>query len=92
MAYPSFIIAGVILFEEGKPLHYKDLTQKVINTGITKLGGVGAKTPENTLNRVLNQDHPDYFINNQDGTFSFCETIRKDKRFNLALKEYKNIP
>lgn len=91
MLYSSYLIAGAILFIEDAPVHYKILTQRVIDSGISNLGRKGARTPERTLNRVLNQDHPNFFTNNHDGTFSFCEEIRSDERFARALKDYEVI-
>ena len=58
-------LARKILAEQGRPMHYVDLTKEILKIKETK-----GKSPERTVMAVLIRDKKNTFVRKGDGVFS----------------------
>jgi len=62
---------------EGRKLHYNEITDRVLKTGLTKLGTKG-KTPEMTINGLLTTTKwgvQKLFKSEGEGEYSLCNKL-----------------
>lgn len=84
MSFHSWKVAAAILVDTQIEMHYVVISNLVRSTGLTKLG-TDAKTPELTIHRVMNHDHPEYF-NNNDGFFSATQKAIDSSEIKSIIK------
>ncbi len=64
-------MAKKVLFEEKKPMHYTDITRKILETKESK-----GKTPERTVIAVLMRDTHNIFMRMGDGIFGLTKLAK----------------
>ena len=55
---PSAHRIAIALFKENKnkPLHYREITKKILEHGMSDLGDRGGETPEQTMGAILRKN------------------------------------
>lgn len=69
MAEPVWKVARDVLREAGRPLHYEEITKRVLASGRTLLGTRG-NTPEQTVGAILRSR--DIFSRFGGGLYALC--------------------
>lgn len=82
----SWALAAAFLLKEGRKLHYNEITDRVLKTGLTRLGRRG-KTPDMSMNGILTtttRDGSKLFISEGGGEYSL-----RDKLFAGSIPDVK---
>jgi hypothetical protein len=59
--HPLWAVAAALLLLEGGAWHYRALTRRVVESGLSNLGRRGGGTPANTLRTDISTRHGDIF-------------------------------
>lgn len=85
----SWKIAAAILIDKNIPIHYKKLTQLVLDTNLSRLGNKNTLTEHLTMHTYMTRDHKDFFIRKGNGYFVINPAMINDIKILNAKSKYR---
>ena len=90
MSLSSWSVACAILVRYKRPMHYTELAEKVLESGLTSLKSNGGKTPEQTM-RASMSCHKMMAESIGNGVYQLYPGAEKDSEVRLAMEALERV-